>query len=164
MPLQPMRDGAEVVRDYNRLGLSLRDHPLTFLREDLQARGIMSCRKALSAKDGKRLAVAGLVLVRQRPGSAEGVVFMTLEDETANMNVIIWPDLFDANRRVVLGGQMLAVKGMLQKEGDVVHLVAKEITDLSILLADVGNRSSTDNTHNNDSDGERLVVRSRNFH
>lgn len=89
---------------------------------------------------------------------------MTLEDETANMNVIIWPDMFDANRRVVLGGQMLAVKGMLQKEGEVVHLVAKEITDLSGLLADVGNRSSADTTADIDSRSERLVVRSRNFH
>ncbi|MBY4641693.1 hypothetical protein K6L44_17245 [Gluconacetobacter entanii] len=159
-----MRDGAEVVRDYNRLGLTLRDHPLTFLRKDLQARNIMSCGQALAAKDGKRLTVAGLVLVRQRPGSAEGVVFMTLEDETANMNVIIWPDMFDANRRVVLGGQMLAVTGMLQKEGEVIHLVAKEITDLSELLADVGNRSSTESTHDSDSAGERIVVRSRNFH
>ncbi|WP_264997219.1 helix-hairpin-helix domain-containing protein, partial [Komagataeibacter xylinus] len=158
--LQPMRDGAEVVRDYNRLGLTLRDHPLTFLRKDLQARDIMSCRQALAAKDGKRLTVAGLVLVRQRPGSAEGVMFMTLEDETANMNVIIWPDLFDANRRVVLGSQMMAVTGMLQKEGEVVHLVAKEITDLSGLLAEVGNRSSTERTHDSDSAGERIVVRS----
>ncbi|GAB6967689.1 hypothetical protein JCM25156A_23520 [Komagataeibacter kakiaceti JCM 25156] len=162
--LQPMRDGAEVVRDYNRLGLTLRDHPLTFLREDFQTRGIFSCRQALATKDGKRLTVAGLVLVRQRPGSAEGVVFMTLEDETANMNVIIWPDMFDANRRVVLGGQMLAVTGMLQKEGDVVHLVAKEITDLSGQLADVGNRSSTESPHASASVGERIVVRSRNFH
>lgn len=164
MLLQPMRDGAEVVRDYNRLGLSLRDHPLAFLRKDLQEQGILPCRQALNAKDGKRLTVAGLVLVRQRPGSAEGVVFMTLEDETANMNVIIWPDLFDANRRVVLDGQMLAVKGMLQKEGEVVHLVAKEITDLSGLLADVANRSSADTSACIDSGSERLVVRSRNFH
>ena len=162
--LQPMRDGAEVVRDYNRLGLTLRDHPLTFLREDLQTRDIISCRQALAAKDGKRLTVAGLVLVRQRPGSAEGVVFMTLEDETANMNVIIWPHMFDVNRRVVLGGQMLAVTGMLQKEGEVIHLVAKEIIDLSGLLADVGNRSSAENPHDSDSAGERIVVRSRNYH
>jgi error-prone DNA polymerase len=121
-------------------------------------------RNGSSRGSDKRLTVAGLVLVRQRPGSAEGVVFMTLEDETANMNVIIWPDLFDENRRVVLGGQMLAVKGMLQKEGEVMHLVAKEITDLSGLLADVGNRSSTETTHDSDSAGERIVVRSRNFH
>ena len=102
--------------------------------------------------------------MRQRPGSAEGVVFITLEDETANMNVIIWPDMFYANRSVVLGVQMLAVTGMLQKEGEVVHLVAKEIRDLSELLADVGNRSSADTTADIDSGSERLVVRSRNFH
>lgn len=107
-----MRDGAEVVRDYNRLGLTLRNHPLTFLREDLQARDIMSCRQALAAKDGKCHTVGGLVLVRQRPGSAEGVVFMTLEGEMANMNVIIWPDLFDANRRVTdAGGDRHAPEG-----------------------------------------------------
>lgn len=160
-PLPDWRQCSETGTD---LGLTLRDHPLTFLREDLQARDILPCRQALNAKDGKRLVVAGLVLVRQRPGSAEGVVFMTLEDETANMNVIIWPDLFDANRRVALGGQMLAVTGMLQKEGEVVHLVAKEITDLSGLLADVGNRSSADTTADIDSGSEHLVVRSRNFH
>ncbi|WP_254909393.1 helix-hairpin-helix domain-containing protein, partial [Acetobacter senegalensis] len=163
--LQPMRDGAEVVRDYNWLGLSLRDHPVTFLRADLQKQGILSCRRALNAKDGKRVTVAGLVLVRQRPGSADGVVFMTLEDETANMNVIIWPDLFDANRRIVLGGQMLAVKGMLQKEGEVVHLVAKEIRDLSGLLADVGNRSLQNvGIDQQKPRSEHLVVKSRNFH
>lgn len=163
--LQPMRDGAEVVRDYNRLGLTLRDYPLAFLRRDLRERDIITCQQALAAKDGKRLTVAGLVLVRQRPGSAEGVVFLTLEDETANMNVIIWPDMFDANRRVLLGGQMLAVKGMLQKEGEVVHLVAKEITDLSGLLADVGNRSLQNvGIDLQEPRSEHLVVKSRNFH
>ena len=89
---------------------------------------------------------------------------MTLEDETANMNVIIWPDMFDANRRVVLGGQMLAVTGMLQKEGDVVHLVAKEIADLSGLLADVGNRSNSTPSCGNDLNSEPIAIRSRNFH
>ena len=162
--IKALRDGAEVVRDYNRLGLTLRDHPLAFLRRNLRERDIVTCQQALAAKDGKRLTVAGLVLVRQRPGSAEGVVFMTLEDETANMNVIIWPDLFDANRRVVLGGQMLAVKGMLQKEGDVVHLVAKEISDLSILLADVGNRSASGIRCGRVSDDEHIFIKVRNFH
>lgn len=71
------------------------------------------------------------MLVRQRPGSAGSMVFMTLEDKTANINVIIWPDLFDANQRVVLGRQILVVKGMLQKKGDVVHFVTKKIMDLS---------------------------------
>ncbi|MBL7238880.1 error-prone DNA polymerase [Komagataeibacter rhaeticus] len=163
--LQPMRDGAEVARDYNRTGLTLRDHPVAFLRADLIERGMVTCRQALEARDRSSLSVAGLVLVRQRPGSAEGVVFMTLEDETAAINVIIWPDMFERFRRVVLSGQMLGVVGRLQKEGEVVHLVTREIVDLSHLLADVGNRSL--HAFPDPEQGglrENIVVKARNFH
>ncbi|WP_010517675.1 helix-hairpin-helix domain-containing protein, partial [Komagataeibacter oboediens] len=163
--LQPMRDGAEVARDYNRTGLTLRDHPVAFLRDDLSERGMVTCRQAFEARDRSSLSVAGLVLVRQRPGSAEGVVFMTLEDETAAINVIIWPDMFERFRRVVLSGQMLGVVGRLQKEGEVVHLVTREIVDLSFLLADVGNRSLHD--FSDPEQGrlrENIVVKARNFH
>ncbi|KDU95543.1 DNA polymerase [Komagataeibacter rhaeticus AF1] len=163
--LQPMRDGAEVARDYNRTGLTLRDHPVAFLRSDLIERGMLTCRQALEARDRSSLSVAGLVLVRQRPGSAEGVVFMTLEDETAAINVIIWPDMFERFRRVVLSGQMLGVVGRLQKEGEVVHLVTREIVDLSNLLADVGNRSlQVFSDHNQGRLRENIVVKARNFH
>ena len=163
--LRPMREGAEVTRDYNRTGLSLRDHPLAFLRSDLSEKGIVSCRQALDAKDGRRLTAAGLVLVRQRPGSAEGVVFVTLEDETAALNVIVWPDMFEKYRRVVLSSQMLGVKGSLQKEGEVVHLVAREIIDFSSLLADVGNRSLRSvGRERQETQSEQIVVASRNFH
>ncbi len=163
--LQPMRDGAEVARDYNRTGLTLRDHPVAFLRDDLSERGMVTCRQALEARDRSSLSVAGLVLVRQRPGSAEGVVFLTLEDETATINVIIWPDMFERFRRVVLSGQMLGIVGRLQKEGEVVHLVTREIVDLSHLLADVGNRSSQilpDFDQGRSS--ENIIVKARNFH
>ncbi|MBB2206563.1 error-prone DNA polymerase [Gluconacetobacter takamatsuzukensis] len=160
--LQPMREGAEVARDYNRLGLSLRDHPVAFLREDLRRMGIVSCRQAAEARDGRRLTAAGLVLVRQRPGSAEGVVFLTLEDETRALNVIIWRDLFETYRRRVMSGEMLAVMGNVQKEGDVVHLVAREITDLSGLLADVGNRGT--GVADSGCEAERVLVKARNFH
>ena len=163
--LQPMRDGAEVARDYNRTGLTLRDHPVAFLRDDLSERGMVTCRQALEARDRRSLSVAGLVLVRQRPGSAEGVVFMTLEDETAAINVIIWPDMFERFRRVVLSGQMLGVVGRLQKEGEVVHLVTREIVDLSFLLADVGNRSSQILPDFDQSrSAENIIVKARNFH
>ncbi|CAM3169201.1 DNA polymerase III subunit alpha [Komagataeibacter xylinus NBRC 15237] len=111
--LQPMRDGAEVARDYNRTGRTLRDHPVVFLRPDLIERGMVTCRQALEARDRSSLSVAGLVLVRQRPGSAEGVVFITLEDETAAINVIIWSDMFERFCRVVLSGQMRGVVGRL---------------------------------------------------
>ncbi|MCW4589187.1 error-prone DNA polymerase [Gluconacetobacter entanii] len=163
--LQPMRDGAEVARDYNRTGLTLRDHPVAFLRPDLIERGMVTCRQALEARDRSSLSVAGLVLVRQRPGSAEGVVFMTLEDETAAINVIIWPDMFERFRRVVLSGQMLGVVGRLQKEGKVVHLVTREIVDLSHLLADVGNRSSQiPPDFDQGRSAENIIVKARNFH
>ena len=163
--LQPMRDGAEVARDYNRTGLTLRDHPVAFLRPDLVERGIVTCRQALEARGRSSLSVAGLVLVRQRPGSAEGVVFMTLEDETAAINVIIWPDMFERFRRVVLSGQMLGVVGRLQKEGEVMHLVAREIGDLSHLLADVGNRSLQPLSNlDQDRSVENIFVKARNFH
>ncbi|GAB6967695.1 hypothetical protein JCM25156A_17320 [Komagataeibacter kakiaceti JCM 25156] len=109
--------------------------------------------------------MAGLVLVRQRPGSAEGVVFMTLEDETAALNVIIWPDMFERFRWVVLSGQMLGVVGRLQKEGEVVHLVTREIVDLSHLLADVGNRSlHALSSLDQDRSAENIIVKARNFH
>ena len=165
MRLRPRRAGAEVTRDYIRFGLTLREHPVAFLRDDLRQRKFFSCREAHEARDGRRLDAAGLVLVRQRPGSAEGVVFLTLEDESGVLNVIIWKDIFEKYRRVVLAGQMLGIKGRLQKEGEVVHLVALEITDLSALLADVGNRDS-DRAGGAVADHsvETLSVKSRNFH
>lgn len=168
--LQPMRAGAEVARDYNRVGLTLRDHPVAFLRDDLRREGILSCRDAIGAKDGKRLTAAGIVLVRQRPGSSRGVVFMTLEDETATLNVIVWADVFEKFRPVVLSASMVAVKGRLQKEGDVIHLIALEIVDRSALLADVGNRTIQDGGNGDvgsicaDLPGDRIAVRSRDFH
>ena len=162
--LQPMRAGAEVARDYNRVGLTLRDHPVAFLRDDLRQESILSCRDAIGAKDGKRMTAAGIVLVRQRPGSSKGVVFMTLEDETAALNVIVWADVFEKFRPVVLSASMVAVKGRLQKEGEVIHLIALEIMDRSGLLADVGNRSNCGGLSDSHHPEDVIVVRSRNFH
>ncbi|GBQ31305.1 DNA polymerase III subunit alpha [Gluconacetobacter sacchari DSM 12717] len=165
--LQPMRAGAEVARDYNRVGLTLRDHPVAFLRDDLRREGVLSCRDAISAKDGKRMTAAGIVLVRQRPGSSKGVVFMTLEDETATLNVIVWADVFEKFRPVVLSASMVAVKGRLQKEGEVIHLVALEIVDRSALLADVGNRAGRGDGVGmgaDEIDGDLIAIRARNFH
>ena len=86
-----MTAGSEVVQDYGHVGLSLRRHPGAFLRGDLTARRIVTCTCAMEARDGRWLAAAGLVLVRQRPGSAKGVMFMTLEDETGIANLVVWP-------------------------------------------------------------------------
>ncbi|HJU19359.1 MAG TPA: error-prone DNA polymerase [Stellaceae bacterium] len=141
--LRPMTAGREVVEDYRALGLTLRRHPVAFLRRDLAVRGIVPCAEAGLARDGRRLATAGLVLVRQRPGSAKGVLFLTIEDETGVANVIIWPDLFERQRHVILSAGMIAATGRVQREGEVVHVIAQNLTDLSELLRSVGARDET---------------------
>jgi error-prone DNA polymerase len=138
--LRPMTEGHEVVEDYGHTGLTLRAHPVSFLREDLKRRSIVTCAEAMAQNDGKWLMAAGLVLVRQKPGSAKGVMFMTLEDETGIVNVVVWPSLFERQRRIVLSAGMLAVNGKIQKEGDVVHLVAQRLFDLSADLTSLGDR------------------------
>ncbi|WP_242218876.1 error-prone DNA polymerase [Shinella zoogloeoides] len=140
--LVPMTAGSEVVEDYGHTGLSLRAHPVSFLREDLRRRRIVSCAEAMDSRDGRWLEAAGIVLVRQRPGSAKGVLFVTLEDEAGIANLVVWPKVFEANRRTLLSAGMLGVRGRIQREGAVVHLVAQRITDLSSDLASVGRRDA----------------------
>lgn len=140
--LRPMTAGSEVVEDYGHVGLTLRAHPLSFLREDLRRRQIVTCGEAMAARDGRWLEAAGLVLVRQRPGSAKGVMFVTLEDETGIANLVVWAKVFEANRRAVMSASMMAVRGRIQREGEVVHLVAQRIMDLSADLASVGSRDA----------------------
>ncbi|MFS8124489.1 error-prone DNA polymerase [Rhizobium sp. BR 250] len=139
--LRPMTDGGEVVQDYGHVGLTLREHPMSFLRRDLSQRRIMTCAEAVRARDGAWLETAGLVLVRQRPGSAKGVIFMTLEDETGIANAVLWVKTFEKYRRVVLSAGMVGIYGKIQREGEVVHLVAHRLTDLSEALASVGERN-----------------------
>jgi error-prone DNA polymerase len=138
--LRPMSGGREVVEDYGHVGLTLRQHPVSFLRESLTDLNIVPCASLLSSRDGQRLVVAGLVLVRQRPGSANGVMFITIEDETGVANLVVWPDLFERYRRTVLSAGMLAVQGKVQREGEVIHVVATHLTDMTPLLRTVGER------------------------
>jgi len=138
--LRPMTAGGEVVQDYGHVGLTLRQHPMAFLRDDLSRRRITTCAQAVNAKDGRWLEVAGLVLIRQRPGSAKGVIFMTLEDETGIANAVVWVKTFEKFRRVILSAGMVGIYGKLQREGEVVHLVAHRVTDLSDVLKSVGER------------------------
>ncbi len=137
-----MKTGGEVVEDYHHVGLSLRSHPVSFLRSDLHRRRIVACAEAMESRDGRWLEAAGIVLVRQRPGSAKGVMFITLEDETGIANLVVWPKVFEANRRAVLSASMISVRGRIQREGEVVHLVAQRIVDLSAELASVGEREA----------------------
>lgn len=138
--LRQMTEGHNVVEDYGHTGLTLRDHPIAFLRADLAKRSIVTCEEAMTARDGRWLMTAGLVLVRQKPGSAKGVMFITIEDETGPANIVVWPKLFEKRRRVVLGASLMAINGRIQREGDVVHLVAQQLFDLSSDLSGLADR------------------------
>jgi error-prone DNA polymerase len=129
-----MTQGREVVEDYRSIGLSLRGHPISFLREYLSARNYVPCSQLREARDGSRLAIAGLILVRQMPGSAKGVMFITIEDESANANLIVWPSVFEKNRRAILVASMFGCRGKVQKANGVIHLIVEEVVDLTANL------------------------------
>ena len=129
--LPDMPIGEEVVEDYSWLRLSLKRHPLDLLRGKMGALGAMPSARIIETPTEARVTVAGLVLVRQRPGSAKGVIFVTIEDETGVANIIVWPKAFEKFRRIVLTARLLRVTGRLQREGVVAHIVADELEDLS---------------------------------
>jgi error-prone DNA polymerase len=132
--LPPMPLGAHVVEDYRRLSLSLKAHPVAFMRARLDARGMKRSDALACVKSGERVTVAGLVLVRQRPGTAKGVIFMTLEDEAGVANLIVWPKAFERLRAIVIGARFVAATGKLQNEAGVVHLIVERMEDLTPML------------------------------
>ena len=133
--LPPMPLGEEVVNDYRFLRLSLRAHPAQFLRTDLSKHGILRNEALRSTAYGARVKISGLVTCRQRPGSANGVVFITIEDESAVANIIVWPKIFERVRPVILGARYMAVTGRVQSESGVIHVVAEQIEDFTPWLA-----------------------------
>ncbi|MCC0035003.1 MAG: error-prone DNA polymerase [Hoeflea sp.] len=135
--LPPMPLGEQVINDYQALSFSLKAHPMSFLRERLAGKG---CRPNSDLQDiriGRQVKVAGLVLVRQRPGSAKGVVFETIEDETGVANIIVWPKVFEKFRAIVLGSRCVGVRGRLQNEDGVIHVVAEYLEDLTPMMAQI---------------------------
>ncbi|MDJ0951916.1 MAG: OB-fold nucleic acid binding domain-containing protein, partial [Alphaproteobacteria bacterium] len=130
--LPAMPEGEAVIEDYSTIRLSLRTHPLKLLRHALP--GVCTSAQIRDGKDGRRYTVAGLVLVRQRPGSAKGVIFMTLEDETGVTNCVVWPDNFERFRRNILAGRLVAITGKLQRAGSIIHIVTEHVEDRSDLL------------------------------
>lgn len=134
MHLPPMPPGEEVVMDYRHLRMSLRAHPVSFLRSHLDRLRAMPCDDLTRTADGRRVTVAGLIVVRQRPGTAKGTIFLTLEDETGIANIIVWAKVFEAHRAIVLGSRMVSVTGRMQAESGVIHVVADRIVNLTHLL------------------------------
>jgi error-prone DNA polymerase len=142
--LRAPQEGHEIVADYGSTGLTLRRHPVALLRKQLQKRGVMPNKELWQQRSGLEVTAAGLVITRQRPGSASGVTFVTLEDETGYVNLIVWERIASSQRAPLLESRLLEVRGKLQREGEVLHVIAERLTDLSALLGD-------------------LVVESRNF-
>ena len=142
--LPPMRPGEHVVHDYMTMQLSLKAHPLRFLRSRMAARHVTPNITLTNKPNGASVTVSGLVLVRQRPGTASGVIFVTLEDEGGIANIIVWPSIFEAHRRTLLGSRLLMVSGKLQRQELVMHVIAEKLvdltSDLSLLSADHGQR------------------------
>jgi error-prone DNA polymerase len=187
LPTMPLSE--HVVNDYRTLRLSLKAHPMSFLRARVAQVRIASCADLKACRDGARVSVAGVVLVRQRPGSAQGVVFMTIEDETGVANSVIWPKVLERERKVVMGARLVVVHGRIQRHEDIIHVVAAKLEDrsdwlrlltedgeaLSLPLANADhvkhpggensrermNRRSHPRCHPRD---ERIIPKSRDFH
>jgi error-prone DNA polymerase len=130
-------EGEDIVADYATLGLSLGRHPLALLRPRLDALGFRPALAIHSLAHDSPGCAAGIVITRQRPASAAGVVFVTLEDETGYLNLIVWERLVHRARRALLESRLLGVRGRLQREGEVLHLIARELVDLSALLGEL---------------------------
>jgi error-prone DNA polymerase len=132
--LAPPREGEDIVADYASLGLTLGRHPLALLRSRLGKRRLLTAKELNALPHGSAARVAGLVTCRQRPDTASGVIFVTLEDETGNVNVVVWRGLSERQKAELLGARLLGVQGVIERDGDVVHVVARRLLDYSMLL------------------------------
>jgi error-prone DNA polymerase len=140
LPLMPLPE--QVVADYQTIRLSLKGHPMEFLREKFSRERVVACKHVNHKNDKRTLRCAGVVLVRQRPGSAKGVVFMTLEDETGIANIVVWPKVMEKYRKEVMGARLILVEGYIQSSPEeVTHLVAQRLTDRSHDLIGLANDS-----------------------
>ena len=174
LPAMPLSE--HVVNDYQTIRLSLKAHPMTFLREHYAGRKFVTADQLKSVKDGKRLSIAGLVLIRQRPGSAKGVVFITIEDETGVANLIVWPDVFEQQRKIVMGARLMAVHGIVQSEEGVIHVVARRLEDHTQMLRHLSEEPGTPALSRGDAPGTirppvsrhprdvEIIPKSRDFH
>ena len=133
LPEMPLSE--HVVNDYQTLRLSLKAHPLSFLRDRCTGERVTDNQKLKTAKNGAYVSVAGVVLVRQRPGSAKGVVFLTLEDEFGVANAVVWPQVLETHRAIVMGSRLMLIRGRVQRTADIIHVVANRIEDRTAWLA-----------------------------
>ena len=134
-------EGQDILADYASLGLTLGRHPLALLRPRLKKLSMITAEELRNTPTGTPVHVAGLVTCRQHPGTAKGVIFVTLEDETGQINVVVWERLSQKQRRPLLGARLLGVDGILERESGVTHLIAEHLTDHSALIGDLDTHS-----------------------
>ncbi|MEP6702725.1 MAG: OB-fold nucleic acid binding domain-containing protein, partial [Betaproteobacteria bacterium] len=130
-------EGENIIEDYRNLSLTLRRHPLSLLRETLRERRALDAAQINAARHGQRVRVTGLVTCRQRPHTAKGVVFVTIEDETGMANIVVWSNVGDRQRKELLGAQLLTVYGHVERQGEVVHVIAGRLRDDTAMLGNL---------------------------
>jgi error-prone DNA polymerase len=173
-PLPSMPTCEHVVADYQTLRLSLKAHPMAFLRKSMARQGYSSARDLKHMRSGQRISMAGIVLIRQRPGTAKGVCFITIEDEVGVANLVVWSKVMKAYRKVVMGARVIDVRGTVQREGDVIHIIAHHLVDRTDALDRLSNsevggdanergRPLSKTTHRHPRD-VRIIPKSRDFH
>lgn len=176
LPEMPLAE--HVVNDYQTLRLSLKAHPMRFLREHYAKAGFITADRLKGIRDGKRVSMSGLVLIRQRPGSAKGVCFITLEDETGVANLVVWPDVFEKQRKIVMGARLMTVHGIIQKDAEdgVIHLVARRLEDHTHMLRHLSEELMPSTLNQGDGGGSwrppaaahprdvQVIPKSRDFH
>jgi error-prone DNA polymerase len=176
LPAMPLAE--HVVNDYQTIRLSLKAHPMGFLREYYAAQKFVTAVELDRIRDGKRLSMAGLVLIRQRPGSAKGVCFITIEDETGIANLVVWPDVFETQRKIVMGARLMCVHGIVQRDPDskVIHVVARRLEDHTHMLRHLSDEAMPSTLNHGDGGGSwrapaarhprdaEIIPKSRDFH
>jgi error-prone DNA polymerase len=176
LPAMPLSE--HVVNDYQTVRLSLKAHPMSFLRDHYAEQKFITADRLQGIRDGKRVSMAGLVLIRQRPGSAKGVCFITLEDETGIANLVVWPDVFDRQRKIVMGARLMVAHGIIQRDADdgVIHLVVRRLEDHTHMLRHLSDGLMPSTLNHGDGGGSwrqpaaahprdvEIIPKSRDFH
>jgi error-prone DNA polymerase len=176
LPHMPLAE--HVISDYQTIRLSLKAHPMHFLRAHYQAAKFVTAEQLHSIRDGKRLAIAGVVLIRQRPGTSKGVVFITIEDETGIANLVVWPKVFEKQRKIVMGARLMAVHGIVQRDedGGVIHVIAHRLEDHTPMLSRLSDDSLPSTPEKGENPGSwgrpqsrhprdvEVIPKSRDFH
>jgi len=168
IPLPEMPVCEQVVNDYQTMHLSLKAHPMTFFRSSLHEQKATTCANLQNSRNGQQITLAGLVLIRQRPGSAKGVCFITIEDETGVANIVVWPQTMKAYRSVVMQARLLLVQGRIQRDVDIIHVIADRLEDRSDRLLALSKDRELQSTPAAASHGHprnnRIIPHSRDFH